>query len=978
MIKQRLAQSPQLENYVMMINEFSNDDPAVIAAALHWPRLEQMDVLIAIAADRSRLAVEIRDRLQSMTTPAHRRSTPPPSKAVEAVKIQGGYLTSGGGWSQRVPTTEIAESIKNMATWGFAPRSIRVMHTLTPSIAAITWTRDSSTTRYETGLSAAELMKKFDELQNDDWTMLDFCVLPETEGKRVADADRRFSGLWAKHPSGKGPEQFLTLNIASDDEDPTVKLDNPDFWSTIRFAVSLSEEGKPKQHSLLQKFPSEPLNSVAWTKIRFGDGDRYPGFAQSDLRVTDTLSLSDRGELWDIFIDAFTQISATGGDTNRIAVAAGYLSALGSHEEALDLLGQIEDSHDQGLSEKERGTARRRAALEELIAKLRLGRIDDVRTGLDDEKLGKKLTKPDRDYVTLRLAIVDKDANAIRIGLDQMKSGVQARTASEIHYVHALGAAAAVEPDGSSESFKRLSDELMRIVETGTKLQLESVVLDVDFDPLRAIPEWHSLLHRLGFAERFARCSIVNEQLETKTLELLPAAEHNVAAQQLIDQGFLPIAVEVTTSGNKSDASEANQRVTSLWQRSVKSPEQIAEDAERIGRYCLALSKLGEQDALRDALHDRWGRSVQSYTTAQAERSIEPDELVRLLRAGEASGDPAPIISALGGFKRDRFKPDDLRYLLTQLKNWSTSAERAELLNVSRWCLGSLGESVEPLPISQAPNKRSNWSTNSLGLQMVEIQVPEVVLVGKVDLDCLWHKVNRKIQVSSTEIRGRDYEQFRTDERVRRWIDSDRVHRNSRTADSDIAQSGMSWKHAVMFCQWLNEREKVPESEWCYLNVWDADKPIAPAPDYVNRMGYRLPTLAEWIWICGAGSKEPWHWGSDGSLAAYYEWTMPHSAGIVHAVGKSRPNVFGLFDISGNVSEIIDSRIRPPYRPNQGFAYVDVSNADPKSLNEKALALGGRYRATASEAVTLKRVSFLPDEVSYSNGFRVVRTKSRD
>lgn len=75
--------------------------------------------------------------------------------------------------------------------------------------------------------------------------------------------------------------------------------------------------------------------------------------------------------------------------------------------------------------------------------------------------------------------------------------------------------------------------------------------------------------------------------------------------------------------------------------------------------------------------------------------------------------------------------------------------------------------------------------------------------------------------------------------------------------------------------------------------------------------GFFLPTGAQWCFAARAGSELRYYWGNDKSLADDYCWHSGNcklsgeSKNHSHDVGTRLPNAYGLYDIVGNVEEIV-------------------------------------------------------------------------
>lgn len=136
-----------------------------------------------------------------------------------------------------------------------------------------------------------------------------------------------------------------------------------------------------------------------------------------------------------------------------------------------------------------------------------------------------------------------------------------------------------------------------------------------------------------------------------------------------------------------------------------------------------------------------------------------------------------------------------------------------------------------------------------------------------------------------------------------------------RTLDLDNQSvSNVSWGDAVQYCNWLSAQEGLPAAYEQKAGAWVLVQPV--------NTGYRLPTEAEWEFAArhsGHGSPtQRYEWGDSlpppaglGNLAGQEAstempkvlegWTDDYV--VVSPPAKFRANAFGIFDMTGNVSE---------------------------------------------------------------------------
>jgi formylglycine-generating enzyme required for sulfatase activity len=260
-----------------------------------------------------------------------------------------------------------------------------------------------------------------------------------------------------------------------------------------------------------------------------------------------------------------------------------------------------------------------------------------------------------------------------------------------------------------------------------------------------------------------------------------------------------------------------------------------------------------------------------------------------------------------------------------------------------------------PLPDPGLPVADCGWIVNSEGFVLVAVDASSDPKIG------------RKFEIATKEV---------TVEQLRRFFPGQ--YSNLPTAPTvDCPANVVLWFTAVAYCQWLSEKEGIPEQEWCYPPLWDLDDPPLrqlgnskgppldlariPAVD-LSRTGYRLPTMDEWQFACGAGATTSRFYGETDELLANYAWYLANSRERSWPGGRLKPNDFGLFDMLGNIAEW------------SGDRYGDRPGDRPDNKVHVWMAGSGTYRATAAHLHTDTPDYALPRSEFNSYGFRIART----
>ena len=131
----------------------------------------------------------------------------------------------------------------------------------------------------------------------------------------------------------------------------------------------------------------------------------------------------------------------------------------------------------------------------------------------------------------------------------------------------------------------------------------------------------------------------------------------------------------------------------------------------------------------------------------------------------------------------------------------------------------------------------------------------------------------------------------------------------------------VSWNDAVAFCDWLSKKKEAKK--------------------------YRLPTEAEWEYACRAGTTTAFDCGDSlSSNDANFNGNFPYGGAAkgpsvenTTPVGSYRPNVFGLYDMHGNVWQWCQDRFDSEY-------YSDSPTDDPQGPaagSSRVIRGGGWY-----------------------------------
>jgi len=106
---------------------------------------------------------------------------------------------------------------------------------------------------------------------------------------------------------------------------------------------------------------------------------------------------------------------------------------------------------------------------------------------------------------------------------------------------------------------------------------------------------------------------------------------------------------------------------------------------------------------------------------------------------------------------------------------------------------------------------------------------------------------------------------------------------------------------------------------------WNAVQDFLEKLNLVTGRFYRLPSEAEWEYAARGGKKSSGFIYAGTNKLDSVGWYDRNSEDRTHPVGQKEPNELGLYDMSGNVWEMVQDCLSSSYKnsPNNGSAYID-------------------------------------------------------
>jgi Domain of unknown function (DUF4145)/Sulfatase-modifying factor enzyme 1/AAA domain/Bacterial tandem repeat domain 1 len=391
------------------------------------------------------------------------------------------------------------------------------------------------------------------------------------------------------------------------------------------------------------------------------------------------------------------------------------------------------------------------------------------------------------------------------------------------------------------------------------------IVIDSDLAPLRDNEKYKELLNLWrNNLKQFTSLTTARDS----TLVALVEDDyylHTERVRELASAGWQPVSLSTLW-----DAKQQQFQIASVW----KLPESDSglDKNEAIAKLCYGLFSMDATESVWPLLKNSSDPTLRTKILEQLAQVRPVNLLTKHLDSQSDQVNLCAILSALLQLESSErsikeFLRSELRIPLSRLSGDSTAA-------VSNAAYRLAMDSNVELPFHSI-KKNDNVFTTLGGRKHRMVNIPPKV---KFDESSLMRSTQSSIgypfAISATNVTG--------------------AHLNAQPVDNASVIT-TTYLAAMKYCRRLSEGEGIPEEEMCYPKEEEIKEGMKLPDNYLERTGYRLPTLDEWRLAVRSGVVTSFPWGQlefvveNNSLKNRFETyrNLPNAHGLLHTLSSN-------------------------------------------------------------------------------------------
>jgi formylglycine-generating enzyme required for sulfatase activity len=185
------------------------------------------------------------------------------------------------------------------------------------------------------------------------------------------------------------------------------------------------------------------------------------------------------------------------------------------------------------------------------------------------------------------------------------------------------------------------------------------------------------------------------------------------------------------------------------------------------------------------------------------------------------------------------------------------------------------------------------------------------------------------------------------------------------------------WEAVMGTTPWSGKElvQENPNSPAVYISFDDMQAFVDRLNEAAGAFWYRLPTEAEWEYAARAGTTTLWSFGTDLNQLLDYAWYNFNAkfddGDYAHAVGTKLPNPWGLYDMHGNVYEVVQDW----WGLYESGSQIDPQGPSTPGSPPRRIVRSGSFQSGGEiSTYSARRIPFDPDALPTAiGGVRLLR-----